>query len=91
MDWELSVWLIPTKVPRFHPLGGPMKVLLGMLVAIAGAGPALAFLPSAPAPAPAPAPVLGVGLSSILAIIAAYVIAQLLIRHALSRKPLEPK
>ena len=59
--------------------GSPMKVVLGALIAAAGAIPAVAF--SVPAPAPAPAPDLGVGIPAVLAVIAAYVIARLVIRR----------
>ena len=62
-----------------------MKVILGTLIAIAGAYPALAFSP----PVPAPAPDLGVGVPAVLAVIVAYVVARLVVRRAMARVPSE--
>ena len=62
-----------------------MKVILGTLIAIAGAYPALAFT----VPVPAPVPDLGVGVPAVLAVIAAYVVARLVIRRAVARLPSE--
>jgi hypothetical protein len=66
----------------FVSWGSPMKVLLGALIAVAGALPAFAFsvVPNS-VPRPAPAPDLGVGVSAVFAVIAAYMIARLVVRQ----------
>jgi len=64
-----------------------LKDLLGLLVAIVSAAPALA-LPSplplplpGPHPVPAPAPDLAVSAPAVLAVILAYLLARLVVRH----------
>jgi hypothetical protein len=64
-----------------------LKVLLGMLVSLVSVAPALAqgsFIINHPAPAPAPD--LAVGAPAVLAVIAAYAIARLVIRHRATSK-----
>jgi hypothetical protein len=61
-----------------------LKVLLGVLVAIVASAPAFAFLLGDHYRhlVPAPAPALAVGGPAVLAVIAAYVIARLVIRRS---------
>jgi hypothetical protein len=75
-----------------------LRTLLGVLVAIVGAVPAMAFqfpfpLPfpwpfPSPHPVPVPAPELAVGAPAVFAVICAYVIARLVIRHRKASKAL---
>lgn len=65
-----------------------MKALLGLLVAIVAPAPAFAFLLGQHYrhPVPVPAPDLAVGGSAVVAVIAAYIIARLVIRHRATPK-----
>ena len=82
-------YLLPQlKLFGLVPLEGSLKVLLGLLVSLVGVAPALAqgsFIINHP-PAPAPAPDLAVGEPAVLAVIAAYAIARLVIRHRATSK-----
>lgn len=70
-----------------------MKFLVGSLIAAVSAAPAFAFsLPipimpfPRPHPVPAPAPDLAIGAPAVLAVIAAYVIARLVVRARAAQK-----
>jgi len=71
----------------FVPLEGSLKVLVGILVSLVGVAPAFAqgawWINH---PAPAPAPDLAVGVPAVLAVIGAYAIARLVIRHRATAK-----
>jgi hypothetical protein len=70
------------------PLEGSLKVLVGILVSLAGVAPAFAGNGgwALNHPSPAPAPDLAVGAPAVLAVIVAYAVARLVIRHRAAPK-----